>query len=170
MQTRHDTAPRSASSTSVMRRPYETQDHADTRSADEKPARSCDRCNSFQPAREAWGPRWRTCCAPTLRPPAHRTAGPDHQSSCGPCPGPQKTRRDQAGGDRRRTGVGLEGGSRMRRSEDRSTIVGLGEMNRGPRGRRRTRPASWPAGSRRQGSPYHGGRCAAAESGAPTRR
>ncbi len=83
--------------------------------------------------------------------------------------GPRRTRTDQTSDDRWLTGTGPEGGTRMLRSGDRSVIVGPEEMGRGPRSRRRTRPASWPSGSRRPGSPYHGGRCAAAESGAPTR-
>jgi hypothetical protein len=68
---------------------------------------SCRACRSW-----AWGPRWRTCCGPTPRPPIRRTAGPDHQASCDPCPGPWRTWRDQAADDRWLTRTGSQGRTR----------------------------------------------------------
>jgi hypothetical protein len=57
-----------------------------------------------------------TCSASTPRPPIRRTAGPDSQPSCGPCPGPGRTRTDQAAEDRRLTGTGPRGRTRQVRA------------------------------------------------------
>jgi hypothetical protein len=46
-----------------------------------------------------WGPRWRTCCGPTLGLWIHQIARPGSQPSCGPCPGLQE---NQEGPGRRR--------------------------------------------------------------------
>ena len=74
---------------------------------------SCPACRSWS---WAWGPRWPTCCAPTPGRGCSRTAGPDHQPPCGPCPGPPRTRPDQTAGDRRRTGPVPEPGPTWRRA------------------------------------------------------
>jgi len=85
-----------------------------------------------------WGPRWRTCCAPmpTPRLTIRRTAGPGHQPSCGPCPGPRRTRTDQTADDRRLTGTGPRGGTRMLPSRDHDTAMGSRDLVRGPPDRR----------------------------------
>ena len=48
-------------------------------------------------------------CGPTPRPPKHWAAAPDRQPSCGPCPGPRRTRTDQAADDRRLSVTGPRG-------------------------------------------------------------
>ncbi len=60
--------------------------------------RSCPVCRSWP---WAWGPRWRTCCAPTPTPPIRRTAVQGSQPSCGPClvpAEPGQTRPQTTGG------------------------------------------------------------------------
>ena len=108
-----------------------------------------------------------TCSAPT--PPIRRTAGPDSQPSCGPCPGPGRIRTDQAAEDRRLTGTGPRGRTRQVPSQDHNTAMGSPDLARGPPDHRWIRLARSPEGWPQRGSQYHGGRCAAAESRAPTR-
>ena len=56
--------------------------------------RSCPACRSWS---WPWGPRWPTCCAPTLTPQQtdRTTTGPQDQPRPGPPPGPPRTRRDR---------------------------------------------------------------------------
>src|SRR6266568_4117421 len=128
---------------------------------------SCPACRSWS---WAWGPRWRICSGPTPRPPMRRTAGPDHQRPCGPCPRLPRTEADQAAGNRRRTGAGSRSGTRTARQRTGSAAVESRDLISRPPGHRWIRPSWSPAGSPRPGSPCHGERCAAAESGVPTRR
>ena len=63
------------------------------------------------------------------------------QPSCGPCPGPRRTRTDQAADGRRRTGTGPRGGTRTVPSQDHDTAVGSPDLARGLPGHRWIRPA-----------------------------
>jgi hypothetical protein len=110
------------------------------------------------------GPRWRTCCAPTPRPPVRRTAGPDRQPPCGPGPGLPRTRTGtgQSAGNRRRSGTGSRSGTRMARRRGRSAAQSRDMISGLPR-RRRIGPAWSPAGLPRQGNRSRGKHCAAAE-------
>jgi hypothetical protein len=128
--------------------------------------RSCPACRSWS---WPWGPPWPTCCAPTLTQTIRRTAGPDHQPSCGPCPGPQRTKTDQTADDRMLTGTGPRGGTRTVRTQDHRTALGSRGPARGPRSRSWSGPALSPDGLPQRGSQYHDERCVAAESRAPTR-
>jgi len=90
------------------------------------------------------GPRWRTCCAPTPRPLIRRTAGPDHQPSHGPRPGLQRTRTDQAAGDRWLNGTGLRGGARTVTTRDHDTAVASPDLARSQPDQRWIRPVRSP--------------------------
>jgi hypothetical protein len=89
----------------------------------------------------SWGLRWRTCSGPTPTPPIRRTAGPDHQPSCGPCPGPRRTRTDQTADDRLLTGTGPRGRTRTVPSQDHDTALASRDLARGPPDHRWIRPA-----------------------------
>ena len=106
--------------------------------------RSCRACRSWS---WPWGPRWPTCCAPTPRPWMYRTAGPDHGRSGGPRPGLRRTRTDQAADNPKLTGTGPLAGTRLVPSRDDRAAAGLGDLTRGPRSHRCSRPALSPAGS-----------------------
>jgi hypothetical protein len=132
-------------------------------------ARHHDRVLPAGPGPGHGGPPWPTCCAPTLTQTIRRTAGPDHQPSCGPCPGPQRTKTDQTADDRMLTGTGPRGGTRTVRTQDHRTALGSRGPARGPRSRSWSGPALSPDGLPQRGSQYHDERCVAAESRAPTR-
>jgi hypothetical protein len=61
---------------------------------------------------------------PTPRPPTHRTTGSDYQPSCGPCPGPRRTKTDRTAGGRRLTGTGRRGGTRTVPRQHHNTAGG----------------------------------------------
>ena len=114
-----------------------------------------------------------TALAHMLRADAEATDTPDNRT------GPPAVLRslswsaeDQDGPGRGRpglSGTGPRGGTRTVRSQDHDTATASPDLACGLPGHRWIRPAWSPAGWQQRGSRYHGGRCAAAESRAPTR-
>ena len=84
-------------------------------------------------------------------------------------PGLRRTRTDQAADNPKLTGTGPSAGTRLVPSRDDRAAAGSGDLTRGPRSHRWSRPALSPAGSPQRGDQYRGERCAAPESRAPIR-
>ncbi len=75
-----------------------------------------------------------------------RAAGPDHRLSCGPCPGPCRSRPERSTESRMPGQTGPRAGTTLIPDRDHNTTAGSPDPGRGPRTDRRNRPGWSPAG------------------------